>query len=69
MSIASQVLLPGFVGTTLPDWLAERLRSGLAGVCVFGANIVSRAQLRRLTDDIREANPNALIAIDEEGGT
>ena len=68
MSIASQVLLPGFVGTTLPDWLAERLRSGLAGVCVFGANIVSRAQLRRLTDDIREANPNALIAIDEEGG-
>ena len=68
MSVASQVLLPGFVGTTIPEWLAERLRNGLAGVCVFGGNIVSRTQLRHLTDQIREANPNALIAIDEEGG-
>ena len=62
------VLLPGFVGTTLPEWLAAWLRRGLAGVCVFGDNILSRAQLRELTDQIREANPNALIAIDEEGG-
>ncbi|SEB38490.1 beta-N-acetylhexosaminidase [Paramicrobacterium humi] len=61
-------LLPGFAGTVLPDWLAERLRHGLAGVCLFGPNIVEPAQLRRLTDAIREANPRALIAIDEEGG-
>ncbi|MCU1582258.1 MAG: beta-N-acetylhexosaminidase [Microbacteriaceae bacterium] len=66
--LAAGVLLPGFVGTTLPQWLAERLRNGLAGVCLFGVNIVSRSQLRALTDEIREANPNALIAIDEEGG-
>jgi beta-N-acetylhexosaminidase len=66
--LAAGVLLPGFVGTTLPPWLADRLRNGLAGVCLFGVNIVSRAQLRALTDEIREANPNALIAIDEEGG-
>lgn len=62
------VLLPGFVGTTLPDWLAAWLRRGLAGVCVFGDNVLSREQLRELTDQIRAANPNALIAIDEEGG-
>jgi len=62
------VLLPGFVGTTLPDWLAARLRGGLAGVCLFGENIVSRGQLRALTAAITAANPNALIAIDEEGG-
>jgi len=62
------VLLPGFVGPTLPDWLAARLRRGLAGVCVFGDNVLSREQLRELTDQIRAANPNALIAIDEEGG-
>ncbi|MEO6944723.1 MAG: beta-N-acetylhexosaminidase [Lacisediminihabitans sp.] len=62
------VLLPGFVGTSLPEWLAVWLRRGLAGVCVFGDNIDSLPQLRGLTDQIRAANPSALIAIDEEGG-
>ncbi|HEY2643622.1 MAG TPA: beta-N-acetylhexosaminidase [Galbitalea sp.] len=62
------VLLPGFVGPTLPDWLEARLRDGLAGVCLFATNIRSRGQLRELTDAIRAANPLALIAIDEEGG-
>jgi beta-N-acetylhexosaminidase len=61
-------LLPGFVGTTLPDWLAQSLRDGLGGVCVFGSNIVSTTQLRELTDSIYAANPQAIIAIDEEGG-
>ncbi len=56
------------MGPTLPDWLAARLRDGLAGVCLFATNIESRAQLRALTTAIREANPLALIAIDEEGG-
>lgn len=65
---AKATLLPGFVGTTLPDWLAARLRDGLAGVCIFGGNIESREQLRALTDAIRQANPDSLIAIDEEGG-
>jgi beta-N-acetylhexosaminidase len=62
------LLLPGFVGPTLPDWLAARLRGGLAGVCLFGQNVQSPAQLRSLTDEIRAANPLAIIAIDEEGG-
>ena len=65
---SAAVLLPGFVGTELPEWLASRLRAGLAGVCLFGENIRSRQQLRELTDSIRAANPRALIAIDEEGG-
>lgn len=60
--------MPGFIGTELPDWLAARLRDGLAGVCIFGGNIESREQLRALTDAIRTANPDSLIAIDEEGG-
>jgi beta-N-acetylhexosaminidase len=62
------VLLPGFVGSTLPEWLAVRLRRGLAGVCLFGQNIVSTTQLRELTAAIRAANPLAVIAVDEEGG-
>jgi beta-N-acetylhexosaminidase len=65
---ALTTLLPGFVGTTLPEWLASRLRAGLGGVCVFGPNIVSPEQLRDLTDAIYAANPRAMIAIDEEGG-
>ncbi|WP_285115831.1 beta-N-acetylhexosaminidase [Leifsonia sp. fls2-241-R2A-40a] len=66
-SIAA-TLLPGFLGTTLPGWLEARLRDGLGGVCLFGQNIVSPEQLRALTDAIRAANPDAIVAIDEEGG-
>ncbi|HEX4441977.1 MAG TPA: beta-N-acetylhexosaminidase [Galbitalea sp.] len=65
---ASAVLLPGFTGPALPTWLAARLRDGLGGVCLFSTNIQSMAQLSELTSAIREANPLALIAIDEEGG-
>ncbi len=61
-------LLPGFAGTTLPDWLAARLRAGLGGVCLFASNLESLDQLRTLTDAIYAENPQALIAIDEEGG-
>jgi Beta-glucosidase-related glycosidases len=62
------VLLPGFRGTTLPEWVAGRLRSGLVGVCLYGENVESDGQLRSLTWQIRQANPDAIIAIDEEGG-
>jgi len=62
------VLLPGFVGTTLPAWVAERLRGGLAGVCLYGENVESIGQLTSLVGQVRQAKPDALIAIDEEGG-
>jgi len=64
----STTLMPGFVGTMLPDWLERRLRNGLGAVCIFGQNIASPEQLRRLTTAILTANPLAVIAIDEEGG-
>ena len=62
------ILLPGFAGTSLPVWLRDRLRAGLAGVCLFAQNISSPAQLRRLIDAIMAENPYAIVAIDEEGG-
>lgn len=76
------MLLPGFRGTSLPDWLRARLESGLAGVCLFAENIASSpgpagrddgepdsdARLAALTGEIRAANPAAVVAIDEEGG-
>jgi beta-N-acetylhexosaminidase len=62
------VLMPGFEGTTLPSWLDDALRAGLGAVCLFVENVESREQLRELTAAIYAANPDALIAIDEEGG-
>jgi beta-N-acetylhexosaminidase len=62
------VLMPGFDGTTLPEWVDALLRDGLAGVCLFATNVESREQLRILTDAIYAANPHAVVTIDEEGG-
>jgi beta-N-acetylhexosaminidase len=66
--LAAGVLLPGFRGTELPAALAQRLRDGLAGVVLFGANVRDPQQVRALTDAIRAARPEAVIAVDEEGG-
>lgn len=68
MTGVDAVLLPGFRGTELPDWVAERLRGGLAGVCLYGENVTSLGQVRSLIQQIRQAKPDALVAIDEEGG-
>jgi beta-N-acetylhexosaminidase len=65
---AAGTLMPGFEGTELPEWLRVRLSNGLAGVCLFATNVASPAQLLGLTDAIRAANPDVVIAIDEEGG-
>jgi beta-N-acetylhexosaminidase len=67
-SAVDAVLLPGFVGTTLPGWVAERLRGGLAGVCLYGENVESPAQVAALVAQIRAVKPDAIVAIDEEGG-
>lgn len=63
------LLWPGFTGTTLPGWVARELDRGLAGVVLFARNIESPAQVRALAAEIRQHNPHALIAADEEGGT
>lgn len=65
---ALAVLMPGFTGTTLPDWLGALLRDGLAGVCLFGHNVDTFDQVAALTEAIYTANPHAIISIDEEGG-
>ena len=62
------VLMPGFVGTTLPDWLRSLLEDGLGGICLFGHNIETPAQVAALTAAIYSANPHAIVSTDEEGG-
>ncbi len=66
--LMQQILLPGFSGAELPSWVAARLRFGTSGICLYGDNIESKEQLKALCTAIREANPRAIIAIDEEGG-
>lgn len=68
MTDALAVQMPGFAGPVLPEWVQRQLRAGLGGVCLFGTNVESPEQLRALTDAIYAANPDAVIAIDEEGG-
>lgn len=65
---AIATLMPGFEGTELPEWVERRLKEGMGGVCLFATNVESPAQVARLTGQIKAANPNAVISIDEEGG-
>lgn len=65
--LANGVLWPGFLGRTAPEWLIGALSDGLAGVVYFGQNV--GPDLAALSARIREANPQALIGIDEEGGS
>jgi beta-N-acetylhexosaminidase len=64
----SGCLLASFDGLEPPSWLRRRLDCGLAGVLLFAANIAGPLQLRSLTRQLREHNPDVLIAVDEEGG-
>lgn len=65
--LANSVLWPGFFGTEAPAWLLAELRDGLAGVVYFGQNISDR--MPELSAAVHTANPDALIGIDEEGGS
>lgn len=66
---AGAVLHVGFVGTTPPDWLRRRLAAReVGGVVLFSRHIESHPQLLALNTALRDANPEVLIAIDEEGG-
>ncbi|WP_158542774.1 glycoside hydrolase family 3 protein [Phytoactinopolyspora halophila] len=54
-----------------PPWLHRYAADGLGGVVLFGRNIHpdhSDAGVARLTAAIREAGPDLLVAVDEEGG-
>ena len=66
--MAHGVLMASFRGSVAPDWVLARLRAGLGSVALFGSNVESAAQVRSLTDSLREAGPAVLVATDEEAG-
>lgn len=67
-ALAVATMLPGFTGSTLPEWVGAELRAGLGGVCLYGGNIRDHRQLEALCAQVRDASPGALLALDEEGG-
>lgn len=61
-------LMPGFSGTSVPDWLSAALRDGLRSVCLYGENVTGEESLRGLIGELRSAGEDLLVALDEEGG-
>jgi beta-N-acetylhexosaminidase len=66
--LADAILIPPFPSRSAPRWLLAALADGLAGVTLFGPNIGDPAQLAELTQRLRAATGEPVIAIDEEGG-
>ena len=70
-------LMPGFLGPHVPGWVTDALGAGLAGVCLYGQNLGAAPDGRSeptpervaaLAGTVRSAAPDALVAVDEEGG-
>ena len=66
--LAATVLQPGFVGTTVPDWVRRWLGDGLGGVALFARNVETPLQVAALTAQLRAERPDVIVAIDEEAG-
>lgn len=62
------LLLASFTGTAVPDWLARALADGLGGVVLFGHNTPDPETCRALAREIHAIAPDAVVALDEEGG-
>lgn len=67
-SVLSQLMI-GLPGTVVPNYLEGLAVKGLRSVCIYGENVESESQLRDYVASLRSVlGPEAIIAIDEEGG-
>ena len=67
-SVLSQLMV-GLPGTEVPSYLPNLAQRGLRSVCIYGENVESEEQLRDYVSNLRRVlGPEAIIAIDEEGG-
>jgi beta-N-acetylhexosaminidase len=66
-----QLLISSFDENTVPDYIRRRLRAReTAGVILFERNAASESEWRQLTRALqREAGNEALIMVDQEGGS
>ncbi len=67
-----QLMMVGFPGKAVDPAITELVRGyRVGGVCVFGRNIASAAQIGRLNDEVRALMADSVppfIAVDQEGG-
>ncbi len=67
-----QLMMVGFAGQTVDEPVATLVRGrAVGGVCLFGRNVGSAAQIATLNDELRALMADALppfIAVDQEGG-
>jgi beta-N-acetylhexosaminidase len=66
--LAYGVMLGAFAGPEVPDWLPEAYADGLAGICLYGNNMAPSSDLADLARAVRQVDPTAVLALDEEGG-
>jgi beta-N-acetylhexosaminidase len=66
--LALRTLLAAFPGPVPPPWALSLADEGLAGYTLFGFNVESPEQLAATSAALRQAKPDVLLAIDEEGG-
>jgi len=67
--LVNSCLLPAFAGGDVPpEWVHDALQDGLSGIAIYGTNLVDDGATARIATSIRETAPDALVAIDEEGG-
>jgi beta-N-acetylhexosaminidase len=67
--LVNACLIPGFAGGDVPpEWVHQGLLEGLAGVAIYGTNLVADGAVARIAASLRETRSDALVAIDEEGG-
>jgi beta-N-acetylhexosaminidase len=70
--LVNACLMPAFGGRSLPEWTANALDDGLAGVCLYGANLPPEGDatgtVTAISRSVREVRSDALVALDEEGG-
>ena len=67
--LAGHAIIMRFVGDEVPAYVRDALRDRrAAGVVLFHDNTTSPAATRAITRRLHRADPEALIAVDQEGG-
>lgn len=65
--LAAGTLMPGFVGTTVPDWIRRARDEGVGALALYGSNVSDPGGLEPVLGQLRQLGP-LLLATDEEGG-
>ncbi|WP_193315184.1 glycoside hydrolase family 3 protein [Nostocoides sp. F2B08] len=65
--LAAGTLMPGFAGTTVPDWVRRARDEGVGSLALYGSNVTDPGGLAPVLGRLRELGP-LLLATDEEGG-